>query len=195
MTKRARFVRAIGVAILAALIALLLPHSTSAEEEAGFSISPPEIRVGGIFPGQSAEFSLIIRNDMASRVSFSISVYNPDEDERRGGYDALPDNSWISFDAGGIEVAPHSSGWVKARVTIPPDESYGGKNYECWVRVTSGKVGIFQYQLNSRVYIVTGVRFPPTTNWVLIGGSIAAVLIAVGLIWNERRRIKSWLGR
>ena len=188
----------IGVAIMTALTILCLP-SLALANGGSFAIAPPEITVDGILPGQSSgEFLLGIDNHMDRTVSFTTSVYNPTEEERRAGNDALPDTSWISFDEEEIEVPANSTGWVRATLTIPREERWENQNYECWLRVTSEPIEFIHYELNSRLYIITGsglAPLPVPTNYALIGGIIGGVAVAGTLVWAERRRIKRWLSR
>ena len=158
----------IGVALIAILIILCLPSPALAQEGESFAIFPAEITVDGILPGQSSgEFLLGIDNHMDRTVSFTTSVYQPpayqpgETDCRREGNDALPDINWISFDKEEIEIPANSTEWVKATLTIPREEQWQNKNYECWLQVTSEKIGIVQYKLNSRLYIITGSGLAP----------------------------------
>ncbi len=166
-------------------------------QDMSFSLSPAEAWVQGILPGQTKEVSLTVQNNMDIPVSFFYEVYNPSERERREEYNGLPDKNWISFQPPEIKISPHSSGVVKAKIIIPRDERWQEQNYECWMRVSSEKVGLFQFQLNARLYILTGTGFAsvtetPVINWQLIGWIIAGIIIVIWVIGvilakNKRR--------
>lgn len=186
--------RLIRVLLIIAIFCLPCPSFAETQKEVGFVIYPGEAKIDGILLGQSKEFFLSIRNDMDMPVNFAVSVYIPAADERKEGFDAPPDKSWITLEPQTIRIDPGKTERIKVGVCIPRKEIYSGKNYECQIEVVSEEIGAFKCVLACRLYILagTGIASP---NWPMIS-SIGGLVAIVGvIIYIERNNIRRWLER
>jgi len=102
-----------------------LPSTAQAQS---FGVPPTEVRVGGLLPGEEAEFELTIYNHYDTARTFALNTSHPWE--RRPGRIDFPDDSWIGFSPRQIEVAANSHATVKVMVAIPSQQKWAGRDWE-----------------------------------------------------------------
>ena len=181
---------------IALLVYLTTPsYAVMAQTGQGWSLSPGEVRVDGIRLGETASFEITIANNKDFPLGFSISTNIPRPDDLRPGYEPFPDVSWIRVAPQQIELPQFSQKKVTVTVTIPSEGDWGGRNYECWLGATSEAMGIFQIELACRLLLSTSAAYARGADWPLIGGITGIAVIAIGLIYGSRRKLKRWFGR
>ena len=122
--------------LIAVLLVIFLPSYTLAQESS-FGVSPAEVHINNLAPGEATEFQLAIRNKEETAHNYTIATFRPPEEERREGSAEFPDDSWISFSSTEIEVATKSEIGVIVAVAIPREQEWAGKDWEIWLSVTS----------------------------------------------------------
>jgi len=183
----------ISMALLTSLIAP--SYAVMAQVGRGWSLSPGEVRVDGIRLGETASFEITIANNKDFPLGFSISTTIPGPDDLRPGYEPFPDASWIRVAPQQIELPQFSQKKVTVTVTIPSEGDWGGRNYECWLGATSEAMGILQIELACRLLLSTSAAYARGLDWPLIGSITGIAIIAIGLIYGNRRKLKRWLSR
>jgi hypothetical protein len=99
-----------------------------------YSISPAVKEIANLSPGEKAEFNLIIHNKDNVRHTFVLTIYNPEESERRQGRTEFPDSDWISFPPQ-VEVQADSKAEVEVTIAIPPEQEWVDKDWEIWLSI------------------------------------------------------------
>lgn len=122
----------------------------------GLGVSPAEVKLENLSPGEKAEFQLTIYNKDSTTHAFLLSTFQPGEGERRDGRDEFPDASWISFSPQQIEVPGRSEAKVRVTVSVPGDEKWAGKDWETWLAVSSQSSDFLAVQLYVRLLVSTG---------------------------------------
>ena len=120
----------------------------------GFSVSPAEVVIQDLPPGQETEFNLTIYNKCGMKQTFTLSTYNPQESQLRRGMAEFPDDSWITFPHR-VEVETNSSIQVKTGVTVPSDSRWADKDWEIWLGVTPESGDILNVKLYVRMLVST----------------------------------------
>ena len=115
--------------LIATLLVVFLPTSTLAQEFR-FSVSPAEVHIDDLPPGETSEFALTIHNKEELSHNFTLSTFQPPEEERREGRAEFPDDSWISFSSPAIEVNANYEVKVTVTVAIPQEPEWTGKEWE-----------------------------------------------------------------
>jgi len=176
---------------IALLLSLISPsYIVMAHAGQGWSLSPGEIRVDGIRLGETASFVVTIANNNDLPIGFSISATIPRPDNLRPGYEPLPDASWISFTPQQIELPPFSQKKITVTVAVPSEGDWGGRSYECWLGAKSEAMGVIQIELDCRLLLSTSAAYARGVYWPLIGGITGITVIAIGLIYGNRRKLK-----
>jgi len=175
------------VGIIAALLAILLPSPVQAQY---FSVSPAEVNIGNLSPGEEAEFNFSIHNkDNISHI-FMLTTYTPKESQRKPGKAEFPDDSWVSFPSQKVEVAASSEAKVKATISIPSDPKWAGKNWEVWLGVTPKSSDLLSVKLYVRLLVSTSEGVEGGSNIWLIAGIIAVLLLLGCGAYYSRRKTK-----
>ncbi|MEE8620372.1 MAG: hypothetical protein V3T06_04755, partial [Dehalococcoidia bacterium] len=147
-----RYIKLAG--LIAALLVVFLPTITLAQEFR-FSISPSEVHIDNLPPGETSEFELTIHNKEELAHNFTLTTFQPPEEERREGRAEFPDGSWISFSSPEIEVAANSGANVTVTVAIPREPKWAGKEWETWLGVTAESRDLLTVQLYTRLLVST----------------------------------------
>lgn len=157
------------------LLAALLPSTTFAWS---FSVSPSEVEIESLSPGNKAEFELSIHNKESINQIFYLSSYLPDETDIRQGRTVVPDDSWISLPAQVI-VPANSEKDITIAVSIPQSQKWKGKNWESWLAISPETVEIIVVNYYVRLLLSTG----EATNAVPHSAQIAIIVSTVVLFY------------
>jgi len=181
-----RYVRLAG--LIATLLVVFLPTITLAQEFR-FSISPSEVHIDNLPPGETSEFELTIHNKEELAHNFTLTTFQPPEEERREGRVEFPDDSWISFSSPEIEVAANSGANVTVTVAIPREPKWAGKEWETWLGVTAESRDLLTVQLYTRLLVSTtpAVSARPDTG-LIVGIVVGIALLGCGSYYYYRRR-------
>jgi hypothetical protein len=173
------------VGLVAALLAILLPFSALAQS---FSVSPAEVSIDNLAPGEGAEFNLTIHNKGNSSHTFILTSYSPEESQLRQGRAEFPDESWISFSPQRIEVAANSNAEVKVTVSIPSDSKWAGKDWEVWLGVNSESSDLLTVKLYVRLLVSTSEEAGGSSNiWLIAVLAIAIILLGYGVYYSRHK--------
>jgi hypothetical protein len=176
--------------LIAALVAI---SCTSTAQAQYFGISPAEVRIDDLSPGDKTEFRLSIRNRDEAPNTFNLSTFHPQQSERREGRDEFPDGSWISFSPQrvGVEVEADSDANVEVSVAIPSDNKWAGKDWEIWLRVAPEDRELLVVNYYVRLLVSTGEGPEAGPNITLIIGIVIAVFLLGYAIYYSKRRAKA----
>jgi hypothetical protein len=173
--------------LIPALLVILLPSLTLAQD-VNFGVSPGEVRITDLPPGNSTEFDLTIHNKDDIAHVFTFSTFQPPERERREGKAALPDDSWVGFFSPGIEVPANSQANVTVTLAIPQEQKWAGRDWEIWLGVTPESTDLLAVKLYVRLLVSTsGTRF---NAGLVTGIAVAIVLLGYGCYYYFRRKAK-----
>jgi hypothetical protein len=174
--------------VIAASLVIFLPSFTLAQD-VNFSISPAEVRINDLPPGEATEFELTIHNKDEIAHVFTFTTFQPPEEERREGRAEFPDDSWISFSSPGIEVPANSEANVTVTVAIPREQKWAGEDWETWLGVAAESSDLLAVRLDVRLLVSTsGTK----SNIGLFAGiAVAIVLFGYGGYYYFRRKAKS----
>ncbi len=175
--------------LIAALIAI---SSTSTAQAQYIGISPAEVRIDDLSPGDKTEFRLSIRNKDEAAHTFELSTFHPQESERREGRAEFPDGSWISFSPQRVEVEANSDTNVEVSVTIPSDNRWAGKDWEIWLKVAPEDREFLVVNYYVRLLVSTGEGLEAGPNpGLIVGIAIAVLLLGYGVYYFRRRRARA----
>jgi hypothetical protein len=174
--------------VIAASLVIFLPSFTLAQD-VNFSISPAEVRINDLPPGEATEFELTIHNKDEIAHVFTFTTFQPPEEERREGRAEFPDDSWISFSSPGIEVPANSEANVTVTVAIPREQKWAGEDWETWLGVAAESSDLLAVRLDVRLLVSTsGTK---SNIGLLAGIAVAIVLFGYGGYYYFRRKAKS----
>jgi hypothetical protein len=177
--------------LIAALLTILLPSVTLAEDLI-FSVSPSEISIDNLPPGDAAEFELTIYNKDEIAHNFTLTIFQPPEEERREGKTEFPEDSWISLSPQELEVAANAEAEITAMVAIPRDQEWTGKDWETWLGVAAASSDLLTVKLYVRLLVSTPSAVETRSNAPLVAGIIVGiVLLGYGGYYYFRRKAKS----
>jgi hypothetical protein len=184
-----RYVKLAG--LIATLLVVFLPTFTLAQEFR-FSVSPSEVHIDNLPPGETSEFELTIHNKEELAHNFTLTTFQPPEEERREGRAEFPDGSWISFSSPETEVAANSEAAVTVTITIPREPKWAGKEWEIWLGVTAESHDLLAVQLCTRLLVSTtpAVGASPDTG-LIVGIVVGIVLFGCGSYYYYRRKSRS----
>ncbi len=173
--------------LIAAFLVIFL-HTPALAEDVNFSVSPAEVHIDNLPPGEATQFELTIHNKDDLAHNFSVAIYSPLAEQIREGRTELPDGSWISLSFPKIEIGPGSQANVMVTVAIPQEQKWAGEDWEIWLGVTAESGDVLGLKLYVRLLVSSsGIRF----NAGLIVGIIAAiVLLGYGVYHYFRHRNK-----
>jgi hypothetical protein len=173
--------------LIAASLVIFLPSLTLAED-VSFSVSPAEVKIDNLPPGEAAEFELTIRNKEEIAHNFTIATFQPPEEERREGRAEFPDDSWISFSSPEIEVAANSQANVTVTVAIPRQQKWAGGDWETWLGVAAESSDLLAVKLYARLLVSTsGTKF---NAGLIVGIVVGMVLLGCGSYYFFRRKTR-----
>lgn len=171
-------------------LVLFLPSFALAQDTI-FSVSPAEVHIDNLPPGESTEFDLTIYNKDEIAHVFTLTTFQPPEDERREGRAKFPDDSWISLSSQKIEVAANSEGNITVTVAIPREQKWAGKNWEIWVGVAAESSDLLAVRLYIRLMVSTNSATEARSNaGVIVGIVVGIVLLGCGGYYYFRRKSK-----
>jgi hypothetical protein len=171
--------------LIVAVAAIVSPSVAQAQY---IGISPAEVRIDNLSPGEETEFEFLIRNRDGSAHTFSLSTFYPEESQRREGRAKFPDSSWISFSPQSVEVEANSDTKVKVSVAIPSDHKWAGKDWEIWLKVAPEDREFLVVNYYVRLLVSTGEGLEAGPNMGLIIGIVIAVfLLGYGAYYFRRR--------
>ena len=174
--------------LIAALLLIFLPSITLAQDFS-FAVSPTEVQIIGLRPGETAEFELTIRNkDEVSHI-FALTTFHPPEEERREGRAEFPDAGWISFAPLEIEVPANHEASVTVTVAIPQGQEWAGYDWEIWLGVAAESGDLLAVKVYTRLLVSTGAS--PLSHlalaaWIVVG----TMLLGCGGYYYFRRRAR-----
>ena len=176
--------------LIAALLVILLPSFTLAQD-VNFSVSPAEVHIDNLPPGETAEFELTIHNKDDLAHNFTIATFQPPEEDRREGRAEFPDDSWISFPSQEIEVASNSEANVTVTVAIPREQQWAGEDWEIWLGVAAESSDLLAVRLYVRLLVSTNPAAEAKSNAGLVAGIVAGiVLLGCGGYYYFRHKTK-----
>jgi len=162
--------------LIAALLVVLLPSCTLAQEFK-FSVSPAEVRIADLPPGETSEFELTIHNKEDLAHNFTLTTFQPPEEEMREGRAEFPDDSWINFSSLEIEVAANSEAAVTLTLTIPREPKWEGKDWETWLGVTAESGDLLTVRLYTRLLISTTPAVGTRPDAGLVAGIVVGIVL------------------
>ncbi len=175
---------------IAALLVIFLPSFTLAQD-VNFSVSPAEVKIDNLPPGEATEFALTIHNKDDTAHVFTFTTFQPPAEERREGRTEFPDDSWISFSSPGIEVPANYKANVTVTVAIPQEQKWAGEDWETWLGVTAESSDLLGVKLYVRLLVSTNSIAGGKSNIGLFAGIAAAiVLLGCGGYYYFRRKAK-----
>ena len=176
--------------LIAALLVIFLPSFTLAQD-VNFGVSPAEVRIDNLPPGEAKEFELTVHNKNEVARVFTFTTFQPPEVERRGGRAEFPDASWISFFPQEIEVAAKSEANVTVRAAIPQEQKWAGQDWEIWLGVAAESSDLLGVKLYVRLLVSTNPAMETRSNAGLFAGiAVAIVLLGYGGYYYFRRKAK-----
>jgi hypothetical protein len=177
--------------LIAILLLIFLPSLTLAED-VKFGVSPAEVHIDYLSPGEATEFELTVNNKEEQAHNFTIAIFQPPEEERREGRTEFPDDSWISFSSQEIAVAANSQANVTVMVAIPQDQKWAGEDWETWLGVAAESSDLLAVRLYARLLVSTNPVVETRSNIELVTGIIVGiVLLGCGGYYYFRSKAKS----
>jgi len=176
--------------LIAALLVMFLPSFTLAQDSS-FGVSPAEVHIDNLAPGEATEFELTIHNKEETAHNFTIATFRPPEEERREGRAEFPDDSWISFSSTEIEVAAKSEASVTVTMAIPREQKWEGGDWEIWLGVAAESSDLLAVRLYVRLLVSTSAAIAARPNAGLVAGIVVGiVLIGCGGYYYFRRKAR-----
>jgi hypothetical protein len=176
--------------LIVALLVIFLSSFTLAQD-VNFSVSPAEVHLDDLPPGEAAEFELTIHNKYELAHNFTIATFQPPQDERRKGRAEFPDDSWISSSSQEIEVAANSEASVTVTVAIPREQKWAGEDWEIWLGVAVKSSDLLAVKLYARLLVSTNPAVESGVNAGLVAGIVAGIiLLGYGVYYYFRRKAK-----
>ena len=172
--------------LIAALLVIFLPSLALAQ---GFGVSPAEVRMDNLSPGDEAGFNLTIHNKDEEPHVFTLAAFHPREEERRAGRDEFPDASWVSFSTQEIEVAARSDAKVEVMVSIPSDTEWAGKDWEIWLGVALESSDLLTVELYVRLLVST-IGASKLNAGLIAGIAVGIILLGYGAYYYFRRKAR-----
>jgi len=178
MVRQSKHLAWLALVLLIAVI--LVPAIVQAQS---FSVSPVEVEIDNLSPGEVTQFNLTIHNKEDVNHVFALTTYNPGESERREGRAEFPDESWISFSPQSVEVEANSEAKAKVTVTVPPNQKWASKDWEIWLRVAPEEREFLVVNYYIRLLVSTGEEVEAGTNVGLIVGIPVGILLVACVVY------------
>jgi len=176
--------------LIAVLLVIFLPSLALAQDFA-FGVSPTEVQIANIPPGQAVEFELSIRNKDEAPHIFTIAPFHPPEDKRREGRAQFPDDSWISVSPREIELPAGSESSITVAIAIPPGQEWASHDWEIWLGVVAQSDDLLALELYVRLLVSTGPAAQTGSDTRLVAGTVAGLLLLGGIVYYHRIRRKA----
>jgi len=176
------------VGLIACLLAVFVPCFVVGQS-VNFSVSPAEVRISDLRPGQAAEFEVTIHNKDELAHNFTFTTFQPPKEQRRQGRDEFPDTSWIRLSPPEIEVFANSQANVTVMVAIPARLKWSNQDWEIWLGVAPESSDLLGVKLWVRLLVSTG-RFTPNLGLItaIVTGTAAAAYAAYAYYRFRRKR-------
>ena len=174
------------IALIASLllVVIFLPFPAQAQS---FSVSPAEVEIDNLSPGEEVEFNLTIRNKDTVNHTFILTTYNPDKSQRRQGRAEFPDESWVSFPQR-VEVKANSTTGARVKVTIPSNQKWAGKDWEIWLGAAPESSELLSVKLYVRLLVSTSQEVELGSNiGLIVGIAIGVLLLSYGIYYSRRK--------
>jgi uncharacterized membrane protein len=168
------------------LLAILLPSPAIAWS---FYVSPSEVDINNLSPGDNAEFEFSIYNKENESHVYSLNTYIPEKTEIRQGRSLFPDDSWVSLPQK-VEVAANSKREITVKVTIPQKQEWAEKEWELWLCIAPDRIERLTVNYYIRLLISTGAETDTTNQLKPIMAITATVLLVYGA-YLFYRKVKS----
>ena len=175
------------VEFIAALLIALSP-SVAPAQDINFAVSPAEVRINDLPPGEPAQFQLAITNNDEAPRDFTLTVSEPHAEETREGRAGLPDDRWVSFYPQELTVASNAQANVTVTVAIPAEPKWAGGDWETWLGVAAESSDLLGAKLYVRLLVSTAGR--RSNIGLFIGIALAVVLLGCGGYYYFRRRAR-----
>jgi hypothetical protein len=176
--------------LIGALLVIFFPSFTLAQD-VNFSISPAEVKIENLPPGEATEFEMTIHNKDEMTHIFTFTTFQPPEEERREERAEFPDASWISFSPQEIEVAASSETNVTVRIVIPQEQKWAGQDWETWLGAAAESSDMLGVKLYVRLLVSTNPPAGGKPNIGLLAGiAVAVVLFSCGGYYYFRRKAR-----
>ena len=176
--------------LIAALMVILLPSFTVAQDFS-FSVSPAEVKIDNLPPGEAAEFELTIYNKEELAHNFTIATFQPPEEERREGRAEFPEDSWINFSSREIELTANSEANITVMVAIPGEQKWTGGDWEIWLGVAAESSDLLAVRLYARLLVSTSAPMEASFNAGLVAGIVVGIVfLGCGGYYYFRRKAK-----
>jgi hypothetical protein len=185
MMQHSKYLTWLAVGLLIAVILF-----SSMVQAQNFSVSPAEVEIDNLSPGEEAQFNLTIRNKEDVNHVFALTTYNPEESERRDGRAKFPDESWISFSPQSVEVEANSEAKAEVTVDVPPNQKWAGKDWEIWLRVATEERQFLVVNYYIRLLVSTGEEVEVGTSVGLVVGIVVGILLLGCVVYYLRRKAK-----
>lgn len=176
--------------LIITILVLFLP-SFALAQDTRFSVSPAEVHIDNLPPGEATEFEVTIYNKEELTHNFTIAIFQPPEDERREGRAEFPYDSWISLSSQEIELAANSEGNITVTIAIPGESKWTGKDWEIWLGVAAESSDLLALRLYVRLLVSTNSATEARANAGLVTGIVVGiVLLGCGGYYYFRRKAK-----
>lgn len=161
-------------------------------QDSSFGVSPAEVHINNLPPGEATEFELTIHNKEEAARNFTIATLQPPERDRREGRAEFPDDNWISFSPTEIELAAKSEADIAVTIDIPREQKWAGGDWEIWVGITAESSDLLAVRLYVRLLVSTEPVVGTGPNAGLIAGIVVGiVLLGCGVYYYFRRKARS----
>ena len=144
--------------LISILLAILLPSPAIAWS---FYVSPSEIYIKNLSPGDNTEFEFSIYNKENESHVYNLNTYIPEKTEIRQGRSTFPDDSWVSLPKK-VEVPANSEREITVKVTIPQKQEWAGKEWEIWLCIAPERIERLTVNYYIRLLISTGAETDTT---------------------------------
>jgi len=185
MVQQNKYLFWLAAVLLIAVV--LLPATVQAQS---FSVSPVEVEIDNLSPGEVTQFNLTIHNKEDVNHVFALTTYNPGESERREGRGEFPEDSWISFSPQSVEVGANSEAKAKVIVAIPPNQKWASKDWEIWLRVAPEEREFLVVNYYIRLLVSTGEEVEASSSVGLIVGIGVGILLVACVVYYFKRRAR-----
>lgn len=176
--------------LIAVFLVIFFPSLTLAQD-VNLGVSPAEVRINDLPPGETAKFELTIHNKDDVAHVFNFTTFQPPEEERREGRSEFPDASWIIFPSQEILVAANSEANVTVTVAIPREQKWAGEDWEIWLGVAAESSDLLGVKLYVRLLVSTDPVAGGKFNAGFFAGIAAGiVLLGYGSYYYFRRKAK-----
>jgi len=177
------------IPLVVIFLSMPLAHAQLPEPE-NFTVSPADFTVRDAPPlGKPylIEQKLRIHNGADIERNFLLSVRAPPPENLKPGYEAIPNENWVTFIPAVIPIEGNSDNLVDISFNIPRWENLTNQRWEAWISVTRmAEPGeLIEIELVCKVYIETTKDLPPPPspdNWDLLLPLTIIIILVVGVV-------------